>query len=62
MSSVKDEVERLMKERGWITFNELLKLVNRPAPEVNDALIQLMKENKITRHGRYFHYVQNSLN
>ena len=58
MNSVKDEVERLVKERKWITFNELLKVIDRPAPEVNDALIQLMKENKIIRRGRYFKYIQ----
>ena len=53
---VKNVVEKILKEREWITFSDLIKYVNYPATEVNSALIQLMRENKVIRKGRYFYY------
>jgi len=55
-TDVKKIVEKILKEREWITFSDLIKYVNYPATEVNSALIQLMKENKVIRKGRYFYY------
>ena len=56
MDSVKEVVEQLLKQREWMTFSELLKNVNFPAHEVNRALIELMKENKVGRKGKFFYY------
>ncbi|BAB67429.1 hypothetical protein STK_23185 [Sulfurisphaera tokodaii str. 7] len=53
---IKNIVEKILKEREWITFSDLIKYVNFPASEVNSALVQLMRENKVIRKGRYFYY------
>ncbi|MCH4814225.1 MAG: hypothetical protein QXY87_02470 [Saccharolobus sp.] len=58
MEDVKQSVEKIIKDREWITFNDLLKYVPYPAPEVYNALSQLIKENKVGRRGRYFYYVK----
>ena len=55
-NDVKSIVEKILKEREWITFSDLIKYINYPASEVNSALVQLMKENKVIRKGRYFYY------
>jgi len=55
-NDVKSMVEKILKEREWITFSDLIKYINYPASEVNSALVQLMKENKVIRKGRYFYY------
>lgn len=55
-NDVKSIVEQILKEREWITFSDLIKYINYPASEVNSALVQLMKENKVIRKGRYFYY------
>ncbi len=54
---VKTEVEKVVKESGWVTASQLFKMLPFPAPEVNKAIIDLIKENKIERRGRYFHYL-----
>lgn len=55
-NDIKNIVERTLKEREWVTFSDLTKYINYPASEINYALIQLMKENKVVRKGRYFYY------
>jgi len=55
-NDIKSIVEKVLKEREWITFSDLIKYINYPASEVNSALVQLMKENKVIRKGRYFYY------
>nr|WP_162615196.1 hypothetical protein [Sulfolobus sp. E11-6] len=47
MEDVKHSVEKIIKDREWITFNDLLKYVPYPAPEVYSALSQLIKEKKL---------------
>ncbi|AOL16294.1 hypothetical protein BFU36_05790 [Sulfolobus sp. A20] len=58
MEDIKHSVERILKDREWATFNDILKYVPYPAPEVYSALSELIKENKVGRRGRYFYYIK----
>ncbi|BDC00183.1 MAG: hypothetical protein RRA45_01660 [Saccharolobus sp.] len=58
MEDVKQSVEKILRDREWITFNDLLKYLPYPAPAVYSALTELIKENKVGRRGRYFYYIK----
>jgi len=56
LDEVKKKIEELLKEREWITYSELLKYLPYPAPIVSSALMLLLKEEKVSRRGRYLYY------
>jgi hypothetical protein len=56
IEEVKKKIEEFLKEREWITYNELLKYLPYPAPVVSSALTLLLKEEKVSRRGRYLYY------
>ncbi|MCY0859320.1 MAG: hypothetical protein OWQ54_02695 [Sulfolobaceae archaeon] len=58
IEEIKKRIEDLLKEREWITYSDLLKYMPYPANKISIALTQLIKENKISRRGRYFYYVR----
>ncbi|MEM0374583.1 MAG: hypothetical protein QXV69_05500 [Sulfolobaceae archaeon] len=56
INEVKKKIEEILREREWITYSELLKYLPYPAPLISDALMLLLKEEKISRRGRYLYY------
>ncbi|MGC9105180.1 MAG: winged-helix single-stranded DNA-binding protein Sul7s [Thermoprotei archaeon] len=59
-TTVKDQVEDYLRKREWATLTHLLRAINAPALEINAALIELMKEGKVKRRGKYFFYSRNT--
>lgn len=55
---VKDLVEQFFQEKEWTTFNTILRQTGLPAPQVYEAVVELIKEGKVERKGRYLHYVK----
>ncbi|MEM3351439.1 MAG: hypothetical protein QW799_01290 [Saccharolobus sp.] len=58
MEDAKQSIEKILRDREWITFNDLLKNVPYSAPTVYSVLTELIKENKVGRRGRYFYYIK----
>ena len=54
---VKSKVEEIARQLGYFTFSKILTKVNAPAPEVLRSLVLLIKEGKVERDGRWYHYV-----
>lgn len=60
VTEIKNRIEQLFKEREWITYTDLLKYIPYPANKISIALAQLIKENKVSRRGRYLYYVKSA--
>ena len=54
---IKSKVEEIARKLGYFTFSKILTKVNAPAPEVLGSIMLLIKEGKLERKGRWFHYV-----
>ncbi len=55
-TTVKDLVEDYLRKKEWATLTSLLRAIDAPVLEINAALIELMKEGKVRRKGKYFFY------
>ncbi len=57
-TDVKEIVEKLFQQKEWMTFNAILRETGLPAPQVYDAVAELIKEGKVERKGKYLHYIK----